>query len=349
MNDEIIEIRKQIEIEEDDNFDEQYTLIQSRFIFADKNNTLSECGYLDWNFIKEEGQILFSDNSTFYSIYSIGKLFKHKIKELGFTKIDEIEITYEIKNNLTYFKEVIEKWIKLNGYPYLNDAEIFKNTWIFDGLITSFVKDCIKLNVIYDTHKWLIKIYINRLIISEAPCAADELKNLKKCVEYLGLLNHELCASLEKYIANLKQEYTTDEIIDFIQTRMEDSSKLQNIDTLTNYINCIKYLLITYVKEITNRPDFLITKQTPFKLNNSDQIRIMTSSNSIIGIAYQTLLFHLTSFTLGYKREICHARNCNNEFIKISNRQKYCQNEACQRYRNNKKSKHWYDKNQKKI
>lgn len=348
MEERIIEIETERTTGEDDSFEGDYTYISNPLsLLSDEEMSQYIKADPATNFRFSVSQPAFyNNNSAFDSIYSLGKLFKEATDKLGISTITDID-RGTIRSIIDSIMLDIQDWIEINGYPYFsgNAGEHRLNK---SDLPIDFIRDSINLYVLYDIHKWLIKINREKDTISEFPNQSPELNNLVLLINYINLLSYSRDLNINCYIANIPKEYDYVDTYEFVLSVTNDFSYISSIKDLVKYTDSIRDLLFAYLKSITNSHDFVVTKQLPFKVKGSSQVRIRESANSIMGIAYQKLLFHLTSSTTEFKREICHAPGCNNEFVKASNRQLYCQNPNCQSYRNSKKSKNWDDKHKKK-
>lgn len=347
MEERIIEIETERTTGEDDAFEEDYTYIRNPLhLLSDdempqyiKTDSATEFRY------SVSQPAFYNNNSTFDSIYSLGKQFKETTEKLGISTLTDIN-RGTIRSVIDSIMLDIQDWIEINGYPYFsgNISEYHLNK---NDLPIDFIRDSINLYVLYDIHKWLIKINREKETISEFPNQSPELNNLVRLINYINLLDYSQDLDINCYIANIPKEYNYVDTYKFVLSVTNDFSYISSVKDLIKYSDSIRDLLFAYIKSITNSRDFIVTKQLPFKIKGSSQVRIRESANSIMGIAYQKLLFHLTSSNTEFKREICHARDCNNEFVKASNRQIYCSSKRCQRFRNNKKSKTCSDKHKK--
>lgn len=349
MEERIIEIETERTTGENDSFEGEYTYISSPLSLLSDSEEIPQDIKADsatgfrFRIIQPA---FYKNSSAFDSIYSLGKLFKEETDKLGILTINDIDRS-TIRSNINSIMIDVQDWIEINGYPYLcgdiNEYLLDKN-----DLLINFIKDSINLYVLYDIHKWLIKINREKDTIAEFPSQSPELNKLALLINYINLLEYSCNLDINSYIANIPKDYSSVDTYEFVLSVTNNCSSISSVNDLTKYTDSIRYLLFAYIKSITTSRDFIITRQQPFKLKGSSQIRIRESANSIIGIAYQKLLLNLTSSTTEFKREICHARDCNNEFVRTNNRQLYCLNKSCQASRNRKKSNHWDDEHRKK-
>lgn len=323
-------------VEENDNFNSNYTYINKLY-------ELLECDYNELSIeeqfeLKGDGStgfmyspvnpIYYNNFETFDNICTLGKYI---VKNFNITNINDINRLY-LKKDLSKITEIIKNWIKENSYPYSKfDKE--------DFLIT-FLIDCISCYTIYDIHKWLVKIYNNFQEIVNAPNASKELNNLILSINFMNLSEFLYSNDLRNYIQNLPKNYNPVDDYVIITKKIEMNI---NIETnISKFYTTVYRTIIGYISSIIliRNSELLITKQQPFYEPNKKQYRIIDNANSIMGIAYNTLLLNLTTKT-SYTRVICKNPDCNNEFSKM-NRREYCTNKFCQNLRNRIKSYNSY-------
>ena len=128
-----IKIEKIYEINEDDEFEDDYTCINA-------------------NLYPDQLPFRYNNNTVFKSIYHLG--------ELLFSNLNKYEITdtyIQMFSNKEYInnmlKQFINPWIELNGYPYMPTNKVQE---------IIFIRDCINLYILFETHKWLIKLNIQK-------------------------------------------------------------------------------------------------------------------------------------------------------------------------------------------
>lgn len=338
----MLEIKSKIKTNINDDF-------SGKFVYISKIYTLFDGDYYEleqeeqfdlkvdineWKYILNNSRY-YSSSSAFESILDLGKTL---VSTLDIRNIDDIN-RITLSDKITVCELLVKEWIELNAYPY----SLFNK----DDFIFAFIKHCVILYIIYDIHKWLIKIENNFEVIITAPNNSVELNKLNKLLNFIQLNDFIINTNLRSYIMNLPEDYNLLEdhkAINSYEKKIE--ANYSNRETyIKNYCNVIRRNILGYITSIIqdNSANFFISKQLPFHEANNNQYRIIDTATSIIGIAYNQLLLYLTSSSIGYKRVICANPNCNNEFIK-TNRQEYCSNKECKAYRNRLKSYTCYHK-----
>lgn len=332
----MLEIKSSDSTEINDNFDFKYVYIDNIYSLnskdlpiTDRNSYLQlECNYYD-------------STGAFESVIDLGKTF---IQELRINSLKEIKKSVS-KHPKTLHK-LITKWLILNPFPYslinfTSDDEGYKR------FLELFVYDCIYCYIIYDIHKWLLKIYNNQDIISEAIKVSGELNELEKRLDFINFKE-----SIETYAYYVPME---NEIDIFQDKRKEYSNKLKLINKIANREKITIQDLKDYYNFIWNYitpayPSYnLIDDANVIPILNKDMIyepninqyRQLEKATSIMDVAYIILNDFLTRRSS--MRVICANPNCNNEFTPKTT-QKFCKNPNCQKYRNNKKSNDYYHK-----
>ena len=297
-------------IDEDDEFTEEYIGINT-------NNKVK----------------LYYSNSCFDSIYHLGELIQIELNNHQISNIRKIlTIEKNIKNDL--IKKYINPWIKVNGNPYrfkkLNN--------------TILITDSIELYLIYEIHKWLIKLNTQKEKMNikrkknESYEEVNEILTLLKYIEMDDFIKYKLQCH-KRYIVN-SLDFNKNAEWNYLEKILNKDSTISNDNDLDKFIKYITRCLIEFtIAKFENNEDYTIKKQQPYYVIESDQYRILKTGESLMGIAYNKLLLHLTSTRFNRKREICHAPGCNNEFVKNSSNDKYCSNDACRQFANSLKCK----------
>ncbi len=304
-----------------------------------------------WTF-KSCNHCFIDKRSAFDSIIDFGKKLATKPEELNEKEIinspqknsslnDILDYLHyvnseEKKNYRTFFTEVVEDFIDENFYPYA--------TFDKEDLIINFCKDCMTFYILYQIHIWTIKIIKNINESAKNPSENKELKklieNLAKNLDFVDFKGIVYTIDLNKLIFNLPNNYSTSEDYNFyINFNYQNADQNQ----ILKYCEIIRRVLIGYLIDIIQQDNnnYLITKQKVFyNFENKEYINIETT-NSLMAIVCNELLFCISSNTMAFARIPCANPNCTN-YINNKGRTKYCDNQECQKYRKNKKSNDSY-------
>lgn len=238
-------------------------------------------------------------------------------------------ISDEFRIHKEDYKIIVRTWLENNFYPY---AKFNK-----ENFVITFMRDTTICYVIYEIHKWLIKISNTIEKIVEKPKKHHELLNVKNLLDYLDFDTILFNTNLNDNILNLPESYNPNEDYYFYINFSYDNL---NKDEIIKYCEIVRRNLIGYITTLINNDliNFQINKQRPFYEPNKSQYRIIETGSSLIGIVYNKLLFCLSVNKSAFNRSICKNKDCNNEFIKIGRRE-WCQTPECQRARNREKQK----------
>ena len=334
---------------DDDDFDEEYICINKTYFGRLKYNKicnehkLAETALSLGIFFKSDNKpYLYNKNSCFNSLLHLGELLNLEIKnKYNIININNLSTADMMKE---LYENYLQPWLDLNVYPYYNEKIYYLD----------FLLDCLYLYLLYDIHKWIIKLNKINTYIDDEMVAREESKEIIDIIiqklKYINMKDF----IINKYGFNLRYIYglpivdNIDNELIYLDNLFNNRLTFNSIDEQNNFIDYVTKYLIECAKERTReRIDFTITKNFIYYNINSKQYRILETSFSVIAVAYDKLLLHLTSTELDYKREICHAKNCNNEFVKNSNRKIYCDNIECKKRRNTSKCRKFYETNTK--
>lgn len=264
---------------------------------------------------------------TFYNICALGKRL---IKNLKIQNIDDISIQYIKYKKST--NNILKKWLTLNPFPY--------STFNIEQPMIRFMYDCIICYIIYDIHKWLIKLKREKDTLPNNVKDSWQFKKMYKSLNYINFDSIELDNRLI-YLPS-DREYITDKESENYYYNIIHNNRM-DLKDVDEYCIFIRQNLLKYIYSIMDnrKTEMLTFKYIPFYEEQTRQHRILESANSIIGIAYNRLLLNLTA-TSHNMREICHNPDCNNEFETDKRNKLYCGTNRCKRekeHRNHKNSK----------
>lgn len=307
-----IDIKK--ELDEEDDFEDDYTVIVREKIFQRYNS-----------------------NQCFESIYNIGNLLVIELGKQNICNLNQIiSNTSKILTNKKIINH-IHTWVKINNYPFDSKQKL--------GYEIDFIINSIELYILFEVHKWLIKMYNQK----SKEINKEEIDAILELLKYIDLDSFiQMRLGKHKYIYALekqKEEHQNERY--YLHKCLEDSSFINTTKNKIYFMSHITQYIIEYLKEQLNCRKYVITKETIYYSKKTNQYRILDTTNSIMSIAYNKLLLHLTSTTLGYRKGICQIPGCNNEFTKTNNRQKYCKSDTCKSYKNSKYCKNYREKHKK--
>ena len=316
----MIEIKMEETAEFNDNFESKYTYIDTIYVL--KKAGMKVYDRDSYHIYKHN---YYDNKTTLESIIDFGRQL---VEDYGINSIKEIEL-YDAK-----ISELVTEWLLINPYPY-----IYFNC---KDVHLKFARDCIICYSIYNIHKWLIKI--------ERFSDKEEIPEVKV---FNGLESDLFIIDFEKFV---KFHYDIDiEPSEFTislheKIKPEIIAKLELIKhkkfeeySLEIYCNFIRENVISMVLSIS--PGIEEPSKIERSLIYEEEIcnyRIKDSIDSIFSLACNELIGLLTSKSL-IGRTVCHNPECNNDFDAKSNKL-YCNSKRCQKYRNNKKNKAYYER-----
>lgn len=135
-------------------FDNSYILLYDYYHYVTNNSDNNLSFYKDIP-LKKDKAIAMRIDDIYNSIYSIGEeLYEYISNDEHFN----MEFNFYEKNNFKYIpgiEQVIDDWVKKNGYPYFTGFEYFRKRKInkFSFNINLFCKDTMNLYILSRTHE----------------------------------------------------------------------------------------------------------------------------------------------------------------------------------------------------
>ena len=295
-----------------------------------KKNTLIDA--LDCNVV--EKYVIKNKQDVFKSIYNTGKeLFNSYIKskyESLFAYQYHGQTDVEIQN---FHKEVFNRYVIENGYPYLIETLPHMIDKVYSPEYFEFANECLTIYLIEELRKWILKLKnkTNKSYSIKKDGAIDTFPTYQVRRLYEILKSRLLSMTKSHDTILIYDDITKEEAINVLEKGLpiDDSNKkltALDFEYRDKFIRILQRTLIYYILSIINGPyknQYTITKQLPIYNTETEQYRLYTTAHSLMGIAYDTLLFSLTALKESYKRSVCEFPNCNNEFEKIGN-SPYC-------------------------
>ena len=297
---------------------------------------------------KEEEYVIKNRKNVFNSIYNVGKniyeLLEDDIsnverKEMFLFSVESSEENYsKAKTNdrkkIIKLKNIYNEYIQENGWPFfIGEMKYFKEK-TYNLTPRYFLSECLNLYTIEELRKWILKI--NQRI--EVNTTDD-----KKEKNYFNFATRKLrdLYDIHKNLLIITTTYYPDtlindglsskEIVDTLERGMPNNTNkklTQNeIDCYKNFLKVLQrslmYLILRVMEFSGHEEQYLISNRLPIYNSQSEQYRFYTLAHSLIGIAYDYLLFNLSATKRNYERIVCEFPNCNNEFEKTGN-SPYC-------------------------
>lgn len=275
----------------------------------------------DCKVVKE--YLIKTKKEVFDSIYNTGKEAYKQLKDNilfeyfmgGFSNAD-------IQKS---FKELFNKYVQSNGFPYLVGSTPYQSYSVVAPNYYEFVNECITIYMTEELRKWIIKI--QQYQSKDSNSSSMTTLPTKKLRPLFDMFKSRLQPSLINSTNSLINDgLNNNEVLNILDNGLpEDNTNKELTPKEINYRNkFLKVLQRTLIYNIIStingsyREQYIVTRQFPIYNEASEQYRLYTMANSLVGIAYDYLLFNLTTTKQSYEKRICEMPNCNNEFEKTS-------------------------------
>lgn len=300
------------------------------------------------NCSREEEYVIKNRKDVFNSIYNVGKniyklleddIFNSERKEMFLFSVESSEENYS-KANLNDRKKIIKlkniynEYIKENGWPFfIGDMKYFKEK-TYNLTPRYFLNECLNVYTIEELRKWIFKINQK---IKENTTDDKKEKNYfnfstRKLMDLYAIHKNLLIMTTKSYPDTLINDgLSSDEIVNTLEHGIPNNTNKKlsqkEIDCYKNFLKTLQralMCLILRVMEFSGHAEqYLVSNRLPIYNSQNEQYRLYTLAHSLIGIAYDYLLFNLSATKTNSERVICKFPNCNNEFEKYTS-SPYC-------------------------
>lgn len=287
-------------------------------------NTL-DCDEID-NYIIKDKRIVFE------SVYKTGKKIFLAFKDSEYNTISDYRQGMPTDSSINdLYTNLFNDYVFENGYPYLIGTLPSLNEKIICPEYFEFIDSCFNIYVIEELRKWVFK---ERKKIEDWEMKKKNGINInidtrEFKIKY-NIIKDELIYAMENQTSIIiYDDIDKKEVIDTLKKGIQISKEKltdKDIEDFTNFLKVLQRTLIYYILSIINgtyKKQYTITKQLPIYNEETLQYRLYTIAYSLMGIAYDSLLFSLTALNKSYMRKICEFPQCNNEFEPYG-RTKYC-------------------------
>lgn len=281
-----------------------------------------------------EKYVIKNKHEVFKSIYNVGKEIFNSFKKSKYDSLSLFEYyrveDIEIQN---FYKETFNNYVIENGYPYLIETLPHMRDKVHLPEYSDFLNDCLNIYIVEELRKWILKLKrkSNKSYNIKKNGTIDTYPTYQIRRLY-NIFKDKLLARTQFTDAFLIYDrISKEEVIRVLKTGLptDDTNKQltpPDFEYREKFIRILQRTLIYYIVSNINGPykiQYVITKQLPIYNEGTEQYRLYNTAYSLIGIAYDNLLFSLTALKESYKRSMCEFPNCNNEFEKIGN-SPYC-------------------------
>lgn len=265
---------------------------------------------------KDNEYVIADIDNVFESICELGK----RIYEKYANEVINIFTLQPISDNTRLLK-LLYKWIEPNGFPYYIDESI--NAKVSCDKLLRFSRDSMLIYIFEEIHK--LCAIINKTK-DEYREDANYLKNLLENIKLNNVLEFSISYNISTN--NLPAEA--------IEYGKELLNSLNNFSA-TSYTE-------DDIMEINNALTYIVTTETCHRdeldafmcqpIFNNDNIIVLDSFNSLVGVAYHKLIAKITNIEV----EEIRCRSCKAWVPRKSREHKYCDKNKCQKVRNKNKS-----------
>lgn len=251
-----------------------------------------------------------NEYDVFDSICITGKKLYNKIKKgkkgESFDKL--IHDSFTNTDMSEFFKKTFNEYVQRHGYPYLIDNNILHPPY------DEFILECIMVYLINEVRKW--NFNIKQQIKDKWTIEVDN-----NFINLYNMVKPELIAiTLETQDKEILDKFDKLNIIEMLEYGPADHKTNKPIKNYNDsFFIILQRTLMLYITNRINgkyKEQYILTKQKPIFNEGSEQHRVYRVANSLMGIAYDKLLFSLTATEFSCERIICEIPNCINEFEK---------------------------------
>lgn len=294
----------------------QNELTKKNYCAINRHHFLKGCkDYKDLNKINSynDNEYVITDiDDVFNSICKLGK----RIYEKYPNEIISI-LTLQPINNDTRLLKLLYKWIEPNGFPYYIDESI--NAGVSCDTLLRFGRDSMLIYLFEEIHKLCAIINITK---DEYRDDINILSNLLKNIKLNDILEFSI-------IYNDRTNSFQEEAVKYGKNLLKSLNDFSAVNYFNDDIKKINDALIYIVTtEIYYRDELDAFMCQP--IFNEDNIVVLDSFNSLVGVAYHKLIAKITNINA----EEIRCRNCKAWVPKKSDQHKFCDKKECQKARN---------------